>query len=101
MKLMRVMAIVGLAHFAIWWLTYLILLWFDFDALGPSQSSTVLNIIYRLNHCLMFPLLLDPLRRVIQHWPLLPGVALASCVWAGFLSVAIRAYQRKQHVYAA
>ncbi len=98
---MRMMAVVGLVHFALWWLTYCILLLFDFDVLGPSQSPAALNAIYRLNQCLMFPLLLAPVRRLIEHWPPLPGVAIASCIWAGCLSVAIQAYQRKQHAYAA
>jgi hypothetical protein len=101
MKLMRVIAIVGPGHFAFWWLTYFVLLMFDFDVLGPSQSPMILNVIYRLNRCLMFPLLLDPLHRVIEHWALLPGVAIASCIWAACLSVTIRVYQHKYHVYAA
>ncbi len=101
MKLIRMMVVVGLAHFALWWLTYFILLAFDFDVLGPSQSSIVLNIIYHLNHGLMFPLLVGPIRRIFEHWPLLPGVGIASCVWASCMSVAIRAYQPKRHIYAA
>jgi hypothetical protein len=101
MKFMRVMAIIGPAHLALWWLTYFILLMFDFDVLGPSQSPIILNIILHLNHGLMFPLLLGPMRPVIQHLPLLLGVAFASCIWASCLSVGITAYQRKHRVYAA
>ncbi len=100
MKLMRMMAVVGLVHFALWWLTYFILLMLDFDVLGPSRSPAALNAIYRLNQCLMFPLLVEPVRRFMEHWPLLPGVAIASCIWAGCLSVAISAYQRRPHAYA-
>jgi hypothetical protein len=101
MKFMRVMAVIGPAHFALWWLTYFILLIFDFDVLGLSHSPIILNIIFHLNHALIFPLLLGPMRPVIQHLPLLPGVAFASCIWATWLSVAITAYQRKHRVYAA
>jgi hypothetical protein len=101
MKFVRTMAVLGPAHFALWWLTYFILLIFDFDVLGSSQSPIILNFIHRLNHCLMFPLLLDPMRRAIQHWPLFPGVAIASCIWASCLSMAIGGCQRKHHVYAA
>ena len=101
MKIMRLMAILGAAHFALWWLTYFVLLVFDFDVLGPSQSPMIQNIIYSLNHYLMFPLLLDPMRPAIEHMPLLPGVAIASCIWGSSLSVATRAYQHKHHIYAA
>ena len=101
MKFIRTLAVVGMAHFALWWLTYFILLLFDFDVLGPSQSSTILNILDHLNHALMFPLLLGPMRPVVQHWPLLAGVSLASWIWASCLSLGISAYQHKHRAYAA
>ena len=101
MKLMRTMAVFGPVHFAVWWLTYGTLLMFDFDVLGPSQSSAILNIVYHLNGALMFPLLVGPMRPIMGHIPLAPGVALASCIWAGCLCLSLWAWKSVRHVYAA
>lgn len=99
MKFIRAMAVFGPTHFAVWWLTYGTLLMFDFDVLGPTQSPTILNIVHHLNHALLFPFLIGPMRPVMRHMPIVIGVAFASFIWAGGLCVGIRACQTVRHVY--
>ncbi len=101
MKFMRTMATFGAAHFALWWVTYCILLMFDFDVVGPSQSPGVLNVLYHLNHALMFPLLVGAVRPVVAHMPLVLGVGLASCIWAGCWCAILRACKKVGQVYPA
>jgi hypothetical protein len=101
MKFMRTMTVVGVAHFTTWWLTYGTLLMFDFDVLAPSQSPTILKSVYYVNSALMFPLLVGPIRAVMEHIPLVAAVALASCIWAGCLCMAVRACIRVRSAYVA
>lgn len=87
MKTWRIVLIAGLAHFGLWWFSYVVLLWFDFDVLGPSQLSPTLQIVYKMHRVLTFPLMFEPVNSLVRHLPPALVTATNGFVWAGCLGI--------------
>lgn len=94
MKTARIVLLTGVAHFGLWWASYVILLWFDFDVLPASQLSTPLQILLQIHRMLTFPLMLDPVNSAVQNLPVALVTATNGVVWAGCLGSALYAYRR-------
>src|SRR5678815_4678744 len=101
MKTSRIVLLIGVVHFVLWWLTYGVLLWFDYDVLGRAQLSPPLQVVFHIHQILTFPLMFDRMNSLVRHWPVAIATAATSCGWACCLGLAIYGFRQIGHVHAA
>lgn len=81
-KRLRIPLLIAVGHFVVWWITYAILLLFDFDVLPPSELSSPLQLLLMIHKGLTVPLMFGPANSVTRHLPVALATAINSCVWA-------------------
>jgi hypothetical protein len=82
MKTSRIILIIGVAHFALWWLSHAAMNLAGFNPFTPSSYSAFGRISFDIMSTLTFPLILDSVYSVLHGVPTVLFIALASCIWA-------------------
>jgi hypothetical protein len=93
-KIFRTSLVIALAHFVLCWISYGVLLLFDFDVLPPSELSSPLQLVLVIYRGLSVPLMFGPANLVTRHLPIAVATAINSCVWATCFGVTPYVFKR-------
>ena len=98
MKTSRIILIIGIAHYALWWLSYAAMSLSGYNPFIASSYSIFGRISFDVMSILSFPAILDTVYQLLHQppWPVAAG--FASCVWAvclGSLVYFVRRFRRE------
>ena len=101
MKTSRIILIIGIAHFALWWLSYAAMHLAGYNPFTQSSYSVFGRISFDAMSILSFPAILDTVYRLLHQPPTIVFVAFDSCVWALCLGSLVYIARRFRHEPAA
>jgi hypothetical protein len=97
MKTSRIILIIGIAHFALWWLSYAVTSLAGYNPFIPSSYSVIGRISYYTMMILTFPGILDSVFNLLHQPPLSVVAGFDSCVWALCLGSLVYFFRRFKH----
>jgi hypothetical protein len=101
MKTSRIILITGIAHFALWWLSYAAMNLAGYNPFTSSSYSVFGRISFDVMSILSFPAILDPVYHLLNQPPTVVFAAFDSCVWALCLGGLVYFVRRFRHESAA
>jgi hypothetical protein len=101
MKTSRIILIIGIAHFALWWLSYAATNLAGYNPFTPSSYSVFGRISFDSMSILAFPADSDLIYNFLRQPPLPVLAGFASCIWALCLGGLVHLARQFRHAKAA
>jgi hypothetical protein len=101
MKTSRIILIIGIAHFALWWLSYAAMNLAGYNPFTPSSYSVFGRISFDSMSILAFPADSDLIYDFLRQPPLPVIAGFASCIWAFCLGGLVHLARQFRHEPAA